>query len=330
MKCVVAHGSWKLPCCAVADPRPFRFGVQCSSPPAGRRNAWAELARTCEGLGYSTLTVADHFGDQLAPIPALMAAADATSTLRIGALVLCTDFTHPVVIAKEAATIDLLSEGRFELGLGAGWMTTDYAQTGIAFDPPGARIERMGEALAVIDQLWSDAPCTFIGRHFTINHLDGQPKPVQRPRPPVLVGGGGKRVLSLAARCADIVGLNIDLRHGVIDDRSGPNATDEATAQKLDWIRDAAGDRFDQLELHVRVHLVVVSNDRQGMAAALAPAFGMNPEAALRSPHALAGDVDQIIDDLTERRERWGISYIGVGFDALHTLAPVVAKLAGT
>jgi probable F420-dependent oxidoreductase len=281
-------------------------------------------------LGYSTLTVADHFDDQLAPIPALMAAADATTTLRVGALVLCTDFTHPVVIAKEAATIDLLSEGRFELGLGAGWMTSDYAQSGIAFDPPGTRIERMGEALTVIDQLWSDAPCTFTGRHFTINELDGQPKPVQSPRPPVLIGGGGKRVLSLAARCADIVGINVDLRHGVIDDRAGASATDAATEQKIEWIRDAAGDRFDQLELHVRVHLVVVSHDRQGMANALAPAFGVSPEEALRSPHALAGDVDQIVDDLIERRERWGISYIGVGVDALHALAPVVAKLAAT
>jgi probable F420-dependent oxidoreductase len=259
-----------------------------------------------------------------------MAAADATTTLRVGALVLCTDFTHPVVIAKEAATIDLLSEGRFELGLGAGWMTSDYAQSGIAFDPPGTRIERMGEALTVIDQLWSDAPCTFTGRHFTINELDGQPKPMQSPRPPVLIGGGGKRVLSLAARCADIVGINVDLRHGVIDDRAGASATDAATEQKIEWIRDAAGDRFDQLELHVRVHLVVVSHDRQGIANALAPAFGVSPEEALRSPHALAGDVDQIVDDLIERRERWGISYIGVGIDALHTLAPVVAKLAAT
>ena len=314
----------------MADPRPFRFGVQCSSPPDRGRDAWAELARTCEGLGYSTLTVADHFDDQLAPIPALMAAADATTSLRVGTLVLCTDFTHPVVIAKEAATIDLLSDGRLELGLGAGWMTTDYEQTGIAFDAAGTRIERLGEALAVIDQLWSDTPCTFAGKHFTITALDGRPKPVQRPRPSVLVGGGGKRVLSFAARAADIVGLNVDLRRGVIDERAGPNATEDATAEKLAWIREAAGARFDQLELHVRVHLVVVTDDRWGMAAALGPAFGLSPEQALRSPHALAGSVDQIVDDLVERRERWGISYIGVGVDALHSLAPVVAKLVGT
>jgi probable F420-dependent oxidoreductase len=188
----------------------------------------------------------------------------------------------------------------------------------------------MGEALTVIDGLWSDAPCTFAGQHFTISGLDGRPKPVQRPRPPVLVGGGGRRVLSLAAQQADIVGLNIDLRRGVIDAGAGPNATDEATAEKLAWIREAAGARFSDLELHVRVHLVVVTDDRLGMAAALGPAFGMTPEQSLRSPHALAGSAEQIVDDLIERRERWGISYIGVGLDALHALAPVVAKLAGT
>jgi len=276
------------------------------------------------------LTVADHFDDQYAPIPALMAAADATSTLRVGALVLCTDFVHPVVVAKEAATIDVLSDGRFELGLGAGWMTTDYTTTGIAFDRAGVRIDRLDEALQVIDQLWSGAPCEFHGEHFDVSRLDGLPKPVQHPRPPILIGGGGPRVLSLAARRADIVGLNIDLRRGVIDAGAGPNATEDATNEKLAWIRDAAGPRFDDLELHVRVHLVVVTDDRPGMAEVLAPAFGVTPEESLRTPHALAGTVDQIADDLIERRERWGISYIGIGVDALHAMAPVVARLVGT
>jgi probable F420-dependent oxidoreductase len=314
----------------VAGPKPFRFGVQCSTPPDYRRQSWAELARTCEDLGYSVLTVADHFDDQYAPVPALMAAADATTTLRVGALVLCTDYTHPVVIAKEAATIDVLSNGRFELGLGAGWMTSDYEQAGITLERAGRRIERMGEALTVIDRLWSDEPSTFAGQHYQVTALDGRPKPVQTPRPPILVGGGGRRVLSLAAERADIVGLNIDLRRGVIDAAAGPNATDDATAEKLQWIRTAAGDRFDALELHVRVHLAAVTDDRIGMANALGPAFGLSPEQALRSPHALAGTVEEIVDVLVERRERWGISYIGIGLDALHALAPVVAKLAGT
>jgi alkanesulfonate monooxygenase SsuD/methylene tetrahydromethanopterin reductase-like flavin-dependent oxidoreductase (luciferase family) len=156
------------------------------------------------------------------------------------------------------------------------------------------------------------------------------PKPLQRPRPPLLIGGGGRRVLSLAARRADIVGINVDLRHGVINDTAGPNATDDATAQKIEWIRAAAGSRFDALEIHVRVHLVIVTNDRWGMATALGPSFGLTPDQALRSPHALAGTVEQLIDDLRERRERWGISYIGVGVEGLHSLAPVVDKLAGT
>ena len=314
----------------MAHARPFRFGVQCSTPPDYGRDTWSELARTCEGLGYSVLTVADHFDDQYAPVPAIMAAADATTTLRVGALVLCTDYVHPVVMAKQAATIDVLSDGRFELGIGAGWMTTDYAHAGIPLDAAGTRIERMGEALAVIDQLWSDAPCNFDGRHYRVQGLDGHPKPVQKPRPPILVGGGGKRVLTMAAQRADIVGLNVDLRSGVIDAGSGPNASERATAEKLGWIRDAAGPRLESLELHVRVHLTVVTDDREGMAATLGPAFGMSPEQALRSPHALAGSVEQIVDDLVERRERWGISYIGIGLDAMQALAPVVARMAGT
>ncbi|HEX4821148.1 MAG TPA: LLM class F420-dependent oxidoreductase [Acidimicrobiales bacterium] len=314
----------------MAHPRPFRFGVQCSTPPDYSATAWAELARTVEDLGYSVLTVADHFDNQYAPVPALMAAADATTTLRVGALVLCTDYTHPVVIAKEAATLDLLSDGRFELGLGAGWMTTDYEQAGIPLDPPGTRIQRLEEAVQVIDGLWRDEPCTFHGNHYDVTALEGRPKPVHQPRPPILIGGGGRKVLSLAARHADIVGLNIDLRRGVIDTGAGPNATDAATEQKLDWIRDAAGPRFESLELHVRVHLAAVTDDRATMADALGPAFGLTPEQALRSPHALAGTVDEIADDLVERRDRWGISYIGVGLDALHELAPVVARMAGT
>ena len=314
----------------MAHPRPFRFGVQCSTPPDYSPKAWAELARTVEDLGYSVFTVADHFDNQFAPIPALMAAADATTTLRIGALVLCTDYTHPVVIAKQAATVDLLSEGRFELGLGAGWMTTDYEQSGIPLDRAGIRIARLEEAVQVIDGLWGGEPCTFHGSHYDVRGLDGRPKPLQQPRPPILIGGGGRKVLSLAARHADIVGLNVDLRRGVIDAGAGPNATDAATEEKVGWIRDAAGSRVESLELHVRVHLAAVTNDRSAMADALGPAFGLTPEQALRSPHALAGTVDEIAEDLAERRERWAISYIGVGLEAVHELAPVVARMAGT
>lgn len=310
------------------SPHPFRFGVQASSAPSA--TAWADLARRVEALGYSTLTVADHLHDQFAPLPALVAAADATTDLRLGTMVLANDFRHPVVTAKDAATVDLLSEGRLELGLGAGWKTTDYEPAGIPLDPPGRRIERLAEAVTVVKALFADGPVHFTGEHYRIDGLEGTPKPVQRPHPPIVIGGGGPRVLRLAAREADIVGINVDLRVGVIDERAGPNATEEATTAKVDLIRTAAGERFAGLELQVRVHVAVVSDDRAGMAEALAPALGISPAAALASPHALAGTVDQICADLVERRERWGISYLGVSVDAMDALAPVVARLAGT
>ena len=307
---------------------PFRFGVQASGPATAQ--GWAELARQVEDLGYSILTCADHLDQQFAPIPALTAAASATTTLRVGAMVLANDYRHPVLAAKEAATLDVLSEGRFELGLGAGWMTTDYEEAGIALDPPGRRIDRLEEAITIVKGLFADGPVDFAGEHYAITDLEGTPKPHQRPHPPIAIGGGGPRVLALAGREADIVGINVNLAVGVIDERAGPNATEEATQAKVDIIRAAAGDRFDDLELQVRVHAVVVTDDRQGMAELLAPALGISPAAALASPHALAGSPEEIAEDLLARRERWGLSYITVSLDALDAMAPVVARLAGT
>ena len=308
-------------------PRPFRFGLQASSPPAG--TTWPELARRIEDLGYDVLTVADHLDDQLAVMPAMQAAADATTTLRIGALVVCNDYRHPVVTAKELATVDVLSGGRLEAGLGAGWMTTDYERAGIPLDRPGARIDRMVEALDVLEALWGDEPATVVGSHYAVRGLDGRPKPLQRPRPPLLIGGGGRRVLSIAARRADIVGLNVNLAKGVIDADAGPDGTAERTDEKLGWIRSAAGARFDDLELQVRVHLVVVVRRPGGDGRGLAPAFGLAPSEALASPHAIAGTVDEIVEDLVARRERWGISYVTVSLDAMEAMAPVVERLRG-
>jgi probable F420-dependent oxidoreductase len=307
--------------------KPFRFGVQAGGP--ADATGWAELARKAEDLGVSVLTVADHLDDQVAPIAALTAAACATTSLRVGALVFCNDYRHPVVLAKEAATIDVLSGGRFEMGLGAGWMTTDYEQSGIPLDPAGERIDRMEEALGIVKRLFADGPVTHDGAHYRVTDLEGTPKPLQRPGPPLLIGGGGRRVLSIAAREADIVGINVNLAGGVIDASVGPNATVEATDEKIAWIRDSAGERFDDLELQVRVHIAAITDDRDGMAAALGPALGLSPEAALASPHALAGTVDQVCDQLEERRERWGISYIGLSAASLDEMAPVIARLAG-
>lgn len=310
------------------SPAPFRFGVQCSSPPDITAARWQALARKVEDLGYHRLTVSDHLDDQLSPVAALMSAADATTTLRIGALVFCNDYRHPAVLAKEAATLDILSDGRFELGLGAGWMTSDYEAAGIEMDRPGVRIERLEEAIAVVRGLLSEGPCTFHGSHYRIEGLSGSPKPIQQPHLPLLIGGGGRKVLELAGRHADIVGLNPKLPNGVIDASAGPDATAAATERKIGWVRDAAGERFDQIELHTRIHLAIVSDDRQAMAEALAPALGISPADALESPHALCGTVEQICDDLLERRERFGIASIGLSLDALDAMAPVVARLA--
>jgi probable F420-dependent oxidoreductase len=310
--------------------RPFRFNIQCSSPQQVDPASWAALARQVEDLGYATLTVSDHLDEQVAPIAALMAAADATTTLRIGAMVFSNDYRHPVVLAKEAATLDALSGGRFELGLGAGWMTSDYERAGLTLDPPGIRIARLEESLAVIKGLFRPEPLHHAGRFYQVNGLTGTPAPVQRPHPPIVIGGGGRRMLSLAAREADIIGLNMNMAGGVIDASLGANATATATEEKIGWIREAAGTRWDELTLQVRIHLALVTDDRHGIAGALAAGFGLTTEQALATPHALVGSVDQICDDLVERRERFGLSTVGVALDALTDLAPVVARLAGT
>jgi probable F420-dependent oxidoreductase len=316
--------------------RPFRFGVQASNPPGGFTGTaadgdhWRELARTVEDLGYTTLTIADHLDQQWAPIPAMVSAAEATTTLRIGGLVLCNDYRHPVMAAKEAATIDVLSEGRLELGLGAGWMRTDYEQAGIAYDRPAVRIARLAEAITVVKALFADGPVAFDGAHYRVDGLEGSPKPIQHPGPPLLLGGGGERMLSLAGREADIVGLNPSLRAGVIDADAGSSATAEATEQKLRWIAAAAGERYAEIELQTRVHLATVTADRKGLAETVAPTMGVSPDDALETPHALAGTVDEIVEQCVERRERFGISYICIGLDAYDAFAPVVSRLTGS
>jgi probable F420-dependent oxidoreductase len=306
---------------------PFRFSVQC--PLAADARSWADLARQAEDLGYSTLTISDHLDDQFAPGPALVAAAAATTTLRVGTLVYCNDYHHPVVLAREAATIDLLSDGRFELGMGAGWMTSDYERAGIALDAARTRIDRLDEAVTIVKGLFGDEPVDLDGDHYQVTGLLGAPRPVQRPHPPLLIGGGGRHMLSLAARHADIVGLNIDMRAGIIGEPSGPTATAEATHRKLGWIREAAGDRFDDLELQVRIHLAQITDDRPGLSALTSPFFGLTVEEGLVTPHALAGSVAEIVEQCQARREEFGISYIGFSLDVMEAMAPVVAQLAG-
>jgi probable F420-dependent oxidoreductase len=288
------------------------------------------LARRAEDIGVSVLTVADHLDDQLAPLAALMAAADATTELRVGSLVFANDYRHPALLAKEAATIDRLSGGRLELGIGAGWMSSDYEAAGIPLDPPAARIARLEEAIEVITALWTGEAVHHDGPTYRIDGLVGAPLPAQRPHPPIVIGGGGRKVLEVAARHADVVHLNPTLTAGVIDHRAGPSATAAATEQKLDWIRAAAGDRFDDLELGVRIHLAFVTDERDELFETLAGGFGLTADEARGTPHALCGTIDQIADDLLERRDRFGISNIGMSASSMEDLAPLITRLAGT
>lgn len=313
---------------STAAPRPFRFTIQASR--LGHPDELRPLARKAEDLGVSTLTVADHLDDQVAPIAAMMAVADATTTLRVGSLVFCNDYRHPVVLAKEAATIDVLSGGRLEFGIGAGWMTEDYEASGITMDRPGVRIGRLEEALEIITSLWTDDVTDHEGDHYRVTGLVGLPKPVQAPRPPIVIGGGGPRVLALAGRHADIVGLNPTLTAGVIDAAAGPSATAAATEEKIAIVRAAAGDRFDRIELQTRIHLAIVTDDPDAMYELFAGGFGLTADEARNSPHALCGTVEQIVEDLQARRERFGISTIGLSASSLDDMAPVIARLAGT
>jgi probable F420-dependent oxidoreductase len=312
----------------MAHPRKFRFGVQASTAPSG--DDWAALARQVEDAGFSTLLLPDHFGEQFAPIPALMAAADATTDLRIGALVFDNDYKHPVVLAKEIATLDVLSGGRVEFGIGAGWMTTDYDQSGIPKDRDGVRIERMVEALDIYRGLWSEGSYNFKGEHYTITDLDGQPKPVQQPHPPILIGGGGPRVLRIAAQNADIVGINPRLDAGEVTADTAQDAKAERVDVKVQWVKDAAGDRFDDLELNILVFFGTVTDDAEGMAQGLAAAFSVTPEEILEVPYAWFGSVDHICEKLQAARERWGVSYFVLQRDAMEGMGPVVERLAGT
>ena len=291
---------------------------------------WTETANKAEDLGYSALLMPDHFGDQLAPIAALATAAAVTKTLRVGALVFANDFRHPAYLAKEMATLDLLSDGRLEVGMGAGWMTTDYEQTGMAHDRAGIRIDRMIEGITVLQGLWGEEAFSHDGDHYTISEMKGLPKPLQAGGPPIIIGGGGKRVLSTAARMADIVGVNPNVGEGVVGPEAVKSMSADATEEKLGWVRDAAGDRFHDIEISILKFVTIVTDDREAAAEKVGGGMGMDAATILVSPHTLVGSVHEIVEELIEQRERWQGSYVTVQSDAIDSFAPVVAALAGT
>lgn len=304
--------------------QPFRFGAMVGRTD-GRRQ-WLDGVGAAEDLGYSTIFISDHFSDKLAPLPALAMAA-AHTPLRLGTLVLANDFRHPAVLAKEAATVDLLSEGRLELGIGTGWEEGDYAASGIPRDRPGVQVDRLEEAIAVLRGLWSAGDFDFEGDHYQI-HSTGLPKPGEG-RPTLIVGGGGRRMLGLAGRHADIVGISAAEIVSRADLARGITRAGELLDSKLEWIRAGAGDRFPTLELNILLFGVAVG-DREREAADMAGRWGASPDAILSSPHFLVGSEDEITADLIERRQKWGISYPAVPQSAWQSLSPVVQALTGT
>jgi len=314
--------------------RRFRFGVHTSDAAPG--SAWIDAARRIESLGFSTLFLRDHFDNQIGPIAAMAAAAVATESLRVGCLVHANDYRHPVVLAKELATIDHLSNGRVEIGLGAGWMAPDYEQAGMPFDPPGTRVSRLEEAVTIVKALMAGGSVTVHGDHYTVTDHELYPLPVQGP-PPLMIAGGGPRMLRFAAREADIIGLNPARKSNTAwEDQNLPDATAAATDRKLGWIRDEAGARFADIELSIVVPFVIVTDERETTAAAIAaslppdPEAELNAEGVLSSPHVLIGTVDQICATLVERRDRWDLSYYVFNDDSIDTVAPIVAQLAGS
>ena len=311
--------------------RRFRFSVGGGDPVS--IGALAERARRAETIGYSTYVLSDHLLNTLAPNIALAAIAAATTTLRVGHFVLNNDLRHPAVLHQELATLDVLSEGRLEIGIGAGWNAPEYTASGIPFEPVATRVSRLEEAVTVLKGLFGDATYSFQGTHYAITGMDGLPKPVQKPHPPILIGGGGKRLLRLAGREAQIVGFAPRIGAKVGGFRS---CTFEATREKLQWVKDAAGPRFDEIELNTYPAFrpaSVTDEPRKAAEALLArlnerQVSGLTVDELLDSPHVLIGTVDQLVEKFTRLRDELGISNIMVG-SGLEDFAPVVERLAG-
>jgi probable F420-dependent oxidoreductase len=304
--------------------RPFRFAVYTWGAPTGE--AWTALAKRVEGLGYDTLLVPDHLGRQLSPVPALAAAAAVTSRLRIGPYVFANDFRHPLLMAREAATLDVLSGGRLELGLGAGWRTTDYRQLGYAYPPPGRRIDRLVEALDVVKRLLAGKRVTHEGRFYKLGGAVLRPTPVQA-RVPLHIGAGGPRMLRLAAREADIVGLIPQFTtRGIPTIR---DATEGALARKIELLRQAAGSRFEQLELSIYCADAGVIGRSASPPRAVASAVKGGLVAPVGSPYLLFGTLRGLRDRLLRRRARLGVSHYAIPHYAMEELAPLVEDLAG-
>ncbi|MFB4298777.1 TIGR03621 family F420-dependent LLM class oxidoreductase [Actinomadura sp. NTSP31] len=316
---------------------PFRFAVQATKATTGAQ--WRDLARKVEDLGYATLFVADHYlgpgpaaresrlpPQHLAPVAAMATAAAVTRTLRVGCRVFCVDYHVPAVLAKEAATLDLLSDGRLEFGIGAGWSEREYRAMGLGFAPPARRVDKLEDVVALLKAHWSGEPLDHRGPFATATGYAGLPLPAQRPGPPIMIGGARKRVLSLAAREADIVSIN-NVPFDAVND-AGRTPAQEA-AHRFAIVRDAAGERLSDLEIESSPFFTEITDDAAGAVARVAKLMGVPPDGLPDHPNVLAGSLDEVADRLQQRREVFGANYITVQQREMERFAPIVARLAG-
>jgi probable F420-dependent oxidoreductase len=324
--------------------KPFRFSLQSFN--ADSPKSWRELIAKTEALGYSSFQLADHFlstGEALdstfhppqglAALPAIAMALEQTTTLRVGCRVFCNDYHLPIMLIKEAATMDYLSGGRFEFGLGAGWIKNEYEAVNLDFDEFPQRFERFAETIQAYKAFMRGEPLNIDGQSIKWSGFHGTPSPAQSPWPPIMIGGGSKKILTYAGQEADIVSLNFNNRAGMLGPDGMSSGLADATARKIGWIRDGAGDRFDQLELEIGAYNTIITDQQKPTAAAVGEMLGMSTEDILTHPHCLIGSIDYICEELERRREAYGISYIAVIDDGtnnmVETFAPIVERLTG-
>jgi probable F420-dependent oxidoreductase len=328
----------------MSDKKPFRFSLQSFNTESPR--SWRNLISKTEGLGYSTFFLADHVlssgpaldstfhpPQMLAAVPAIAMALEQTSTLRVGCRVFCNDYRHPVVLAKEAATMDYLSEGRLEFGIGAGWIGAEYKAIGLPFDEFPERFSRFAEFVHAYKDFMSGEALEIAGQSINWSGFHGTPTPAQTPHPPLMIGGGSKKILTFAGEQADIVSLNFNNRAGMLGPDGMNSGLAGATAKKIDWVRRGAGERFEDIELEIGAYNTIITDHQQATAAAIGDALGMSAQDILDHPHCLIGSIDFICEQLLQRRETYGISYIAVLDDGennmVESFAPVVERLAG-
>jgi len=311
--------------------RPFRFAVQAVK--ASSAGEWRDLARRVEDLGYSTLFVADHYLDRgpaaqdVGPIAAMATAAAVTDTLRVGCRVFCVDYHQSAALAKELATLDLLSDGRLELGIGAGWSEQEYGMMGIPFEAAARRVDKLEEMVAFLKAYFSGEKLDVHGEYVEVAGYRGLPRPVQQPHPPFMIGGSRKRVLSLAGREADIVSF----ANVAFDPVNADGLTPQQEAERrCGYARDAAGDRWPDLDVESSPYFAAITDDPGPLLAALAERFGTPTDALLDHPNVLMGTADVVVERLLERRERYGVNYVSFQQAQADEFAPIVARLTGT